>query len=290
MKTLIAILTACSLALALAVSVQAKPERSGNKPAAKPRTAPKQQAAPRTAPKTQAQAPKSPKKQERTGPTEKPLNVESKKLKTDKAPKLDKSNAPDAARNVVTDDNLRKNATTTTARSLKLPSETVNQIKTRHVNFQARPNTAITSVRYNPAYRIAAATNWVGPRYDVFRTYQPQWHDRNYWTSNFARVSLIAGGWYYFNNGYWAPAWGYDDSAAYYPYDGPIYAGPSGRPHDQVVADVQAVLQEQGFYKGEIDGLVGPLTREALAAYQAAAGLPATASIDEPTLESLGLT
>ena len=124
----------------------------------------------------------------------------------------------------------------------------------------------------------------------MFRNYQPQWHDRGYWTSHYARVSLIAGGWYYFNNGYWAPAWGYDDSAAYYPYDGPIYAGPSGRPHDQVVADVQAVLQEQGFYKGEVDGLVGPQTREALAAYQEAAGLPATASIDEPTLESLGLS
>jgi hypothetical protein len=177
-----------------------------------------------------------------------------------------------------------------TTRINRLEPAAVKRIQAQHTNFQARPNTAISSVRYNPAYRIAAANNWVGPRYEVFRTYQPQWHDRNYWTSNFARVSLIAGGWYYFNNGYWAPAWGYDESAAYYPYDGPIYAGPSGRPHDQVVADVQAVLQEQGFYKGEVDGLVGPMTREALAAYQAAAGLPATASIDEPTLESLGLT
>ena len=41
---------------------------------------------------------------------------------------------------------------------------------------------------------------------------------------------------------------------------------------------------------GEIDGLIGPLTRDALAAYQQAAGLPPTASVDRPTLESLGLT
>ena len=56
------------------------------------------------------------------------------------------------------------------------------------------------------------------------------------------------------------------------------------------MADVQAVLQEQGYYTGEVDGLVGPLTRDALAAYQQAAGLPPTASVDEPTLESLGLS
>ena len=296
MKKLIAISTA--FACIFAISAQAaKPDRGNantRKPAAKPKAvAPKQQqqrVAPqqqRTAPKTNVEN-KAPKKERATDAV---TNVESKKLKTDKAPKLDKRVAPDAATNVIGDDKLRKNATTNVnANRVTVNKESVARIQAQHRNFQARPNTAITTARYNPAYRIAAANNWVGPRYEVFRTYQPQWHDRNYWTSNFARVSLIAGGWYYFNNGYWAPAWGYDESAAYYPYDGPIYAGPSGRPHDQVVADVQAVLQEQGFYKGEVDGLVGPQTREALAAYQAAAGLPATASIDEPTLESLGLT
>jgi peptidoglycan hydrolase-like protein with peptidoglycan-binding domain len=58
---------------------------------------------------------------------------------------------------------------------------------------------------------------------------------------------------------------------------------------DQIVADVQSALQEQGYYHGEVDGLLGPLTREALAAYQSAQGLYATATIDQPTLESLGL-
>jgi len=50
------------------------------------------------------------------------------------------------------------------------------------------------------------------------------------------------------------------------------------------------VLKEQGYYHGEVDGLVGPMTREALTAYQEATGLPPTAAIDEPTLESLGLS
>ncbi len=63
------------------------------------------------------------------------------------------------------------------------------------------------------------------------------------------------------------PAWGYAPNA-YYAYDGPIY-GYNSLPPDQVVANVQAALQEQGYYQGEVDGLLGPLTREAIAGYQA---------------------
>ena len=44
-----------------------------------------------------------------------------------------------------------------------------------------------------------------------------------------------------------------------------------------------------GYYQGEVDGLLGPQTREALAAYQRDNGLYATAVIDEPTLDSLGM-
>jgi peptidoglycan hydrolase-like protein with peptidoglycan-binding domain len=52
---------------------------------------------------------------------------------------------------------------------------------------------------------------------------------------------------------------------------------------------VQALLQNMGYYTGEVDGLLGPLTREAITAYQADQGLVATAVIDQPTLDSLGL-
>ena len=44
-------------------------------------------------------------------------------------------------------------------------------------------------------------------------------------------------------------------------------------PPDQVVANVQAALQEQGYYQGDVDGLLGPLTREAIAGYQRSNGL-----------------
>jgi hypothetical protein len=102
-------------------------------------------------------------------------------------------------------------------------------------------------------------------------------------------VVLIGGGYYFFNNGYWFPAWGYSASAQYYPYDGPIYAGHGAEPPDKVIAQTQDLLQQMGYYKGEVDGLLGPMTREALTAYQADQGLTQTAAIDQPTLDSLGL-
>ena len=67
-------------------------------------------------------------------------------------------------------------------------------------------------------------------------------------------------------------------------------SGQRAEPPDKVIADVQAVLQQMGYYTGEVDGLLGPLTREALTAYQADQGLTATAAIDEPTLDSLGMS
>jgi hypothetical protein len=150
-------------------------------------------------------------------------------------------------------------------------------------------NSSIVSAKFNQNFHIKNAQNWNGAHYTVFKNYHPQWHGHGWWHSHHNHILLIGGGWYYWNAGYWYPAWGYDESAAYYPYDGPIYVGNSPKPFDQIVADVQTSLQEQGLYHGEIDGLVGPLTQEALAAYQSAQGLEQTAAIDQPTLESLGM-
>jgi peptidoglycan hydrolase-like protein with peptidoglycan-binding domain len=57
----------------------------------------------------------------------------------------------------------------------------------------------------------------------------------------------------------------------------------------QVVANVQAALQEQGYYHGEVDGILGPETRAGLAEFQSAQGLEPTGTVDEPTLQTLGM-
>ena len=166
----------------------------------------------------------------------------------------------------------------------------IQQIKSQHANFRAQPKPQqVPPVTFNQSYRIQGSERWQGPQYEVFRSYHPERHDEGWYHSHYNRVELVGGGYYYWNNGYWYPAWGYSPSAEYYAYDGPIYVGHRAEPPDQVIADVQAELQQMGYYKGEVDGLLGPMTREALTAYQADQGLTTTAVIDEPTLDSLGL-
>jgi Putative peptidoglycan binding domain len=166
----------------------------------------------------------------------------------------------------------------------------VQQIKTQHANFRAQPKPQqVPPVTFNQSYRIQGADRWQGHQYEVFRSYHPEWHDEGWYRSRYNRVELIGGGYYFFNAGYWFPAWGYSPSAQYYAYDAPIYVGQRAVPPDRVIADVQALLQQMGYYTGEVDGLLGPLTREALTAYQTDQGLTTTAVIDQPTLDSLGL-
>ena len=177
------------------------------------------------------------------------------------------------------------------AKGMKKPElQTIQKIKTEHANFRAQPRPdKVPAVTFNANFRINNSDQWQGRQYEVFRSYHPERHDQGWYRSRNLRVELIGGGYYYFDGGYCYPAWGYDSSAEYYAYDGPIYVGSHSEPPDRVIADVQAALQEMGYYQGEVDGLLGPLTRQALTAYQADNGLYTTATIDEPTLDSLGM-
>ncbi len=168
-------------------------------------------------------------------------------------------------------------------------NKTVKNYQLKHNNFHAQQKAQIQTAKFNQNYKIAGAHNWHGQKYVVFQNYHPAWHDHHWYHNHYHDVVLISGGWYFWNAGYWFPAWGYDPGVAYYPYDGPIYVGSNPTPPDQIIADVQATLQQQGYYQGEVDGLLGPQTRAALADYQQAQGLEITAAMDEPTLESLGM-
>ena len=54
--------------------------------------------------------------------------------------------------------------------------------------------------------------------------------------------------------------------------------------------NVQVALRDQGYYAGASNGIMGPETRAALAAYQGDNGLTVTSTIDSPTLANLGVT
>ena len=162
-------------------------------------------------------------------------------------------------------------------------------VKPQHFNLSKQPNTAkAPPIKFQQGRRIQGSQNWQGQKYAVFRNYQAQWHDRNWWHNHYHNNIVFAfGAPYYWNAGYWFPAWGYNPNA-YYAWDGPIYAY-NRMPPDQVIANVQATLQQQGYYRGEVDGLIGPLTRGAIADYQRDHGLYMTSTIDQPTLQSLGV-
>ena len=149
----------------------------------------------------------------------------------------------------------------------------------RNFAFNRRSNFAINNNFRSESFR--------GQQYAAFRNYHREWHDRGWWRSHCDRIVFVSGGWYYWNAGYWFPAWGYDPYA-YYAYDGPIYAY-NGLTPDQVIVDVQLQLQRAGYYDGPVDGILGPMTQDAIAAFQADNGLAVTAAIDEPTLATLGL-
>jgi Putative peptidoglycan binding domain len=162
--------------------------------------------------------------------------------------------------------------------------------KAQHFNLATKTTpTKFAAVNFQQGRHIEGSQNWQGSNYTVFRNYSSQWHDQGWWRNHYNnRVVFVYGGWYAWNAGYWIPAWGYAPNA-YYAYDGPIY-GYNNLPPDQVIANVQSALQQQGYYQGEVDGLLGPQTRAAVADYQRASGLAETAAIDQPTLESLGMS
>jgi hypothetical protein len=182
-------------------------------------------------------------------------------------------------------------ASTTTAGKMaaKGKAGTGKPFKPQHFNVAKQPNTSkAPPVKFQPGRHIEGSQHWHGKQYTVFRNYRSEWHDQNWWHSRYHNnITWVFGAPYYWNSGYWFPAWGYAPNA-YYAWDGPIY-GYNHLPPDQVIANVQAALQQQGYYHGDVDGLLGPLTRGAIADYQRDHGLYTTSTIDQPTLRSLGM-
>jgi len=97
----------------------------------------------------------------------------------------------------------------------------------------------------------------------------------------------------------------------YYSYDGPIgaidygpdyYSEPAIAETEPAIGsvtvesngasltvDVQRALAESGYYHGEIDGILGPATRDAIAKFQADQGLEPTGRITQALVRTLGL-
>ena len=122
---------------------------------------------------------------------------------------------------------------------------------------------------------------------------------------------FINGSWVIFDFGFdpWWPYWYYPyDYYAYdyypYPYsydagyyDSGVYQGEENYGQngygdtnaDSTIAAAQQRLAREGYYRGQIDGILGPGTRAAIAQYQSNHGLHVTGALSSDTLEALGL-
>src|ERR1043165_7411371 len=120
------------------------------------------------------------------------------------------------------------------------------------------------------------------------RQYHHQRHPRSWWRQHYTVIVLVGGGCYYFDSGYWFPAWGYDPSYESYDYDGPIFTYGNLLP-DQVIINVQRALQDLGYFAGPISGSLSPATRRAISAFQQDNGLEINGVVDGPTVYALGL-
>ena len=205
--------------------------------------------------------------------------------------------AGDSERNVRTNRFQNQNGATVRSgnRFRKQSDVTVNRernLNNRNRDFTNRSRNVNITRERNINRNVVVTNHWQGERfsgqhYAAFRNYHRQWHDRDWWRHNHTRIVFVLGGAYCWDSGYWYPAWGYNPGY-YYPYDGPIYGYGSLTP-DQVVVNVQAQLQRDGYYDGPVDGVLGPMTRQAIAQFQADHGLAVTSAVDEPTLATLGL-
>jgi putative peptidoglycan binding protein len=187
------------------------------------------------------------------------------------------------------------------------------QVTRHNQNMNSRTNSART--RYNAATRNStrsyAGRQYAGTRYYPGRTryYNNYGGGRRYYYGggsypNYSYYSGyypnsgfgISGGYYPYSyyGGY--PYSGYNNYYSYYggyPYSGYnrySYYTPSYRYSGSTVAAVQQRLGRLGYYHGAVDGVIGPQTRNAVAAFESRNGLAVDGVIDGRVLDRLGLS
>ena len=144
--------------------------------------------------------------------------------------------------------------------------------------------------------RSYAGRQYTGTRYYGGTRYRG---NGNYYGGG-ARYYYGGGYPYSYYSGYPYSNWGYGISGGYYPYSyygGYPYSGynsysyyrPTYRYDGSTVAAVQQRLGRLGYYRGALDGVIGPQTRAAIAAFESRNGLAVDGTISGPLLDSLGL-
>jgi Putative peptidoglycan binding domain len=99
----------------------------------------------------------------------------------------------------------------------------------------------------------------------------------------------------YYGYGYYSDPYGYDPGYynSYGDQDEQYYGANNDdvtvRSADSIVANAQEELAQRGYYRDEIDGILGPETSRAIARFQSNQGLRVTGVLTRDTAEALGL-
>ena len=137
--------------------------------------------------------------------------------------------------------------------------------------------------------------HYYGNRYRGGRYYR---NGVNFYVGGFGYPYFYGSPFYY---GYpYAPYYGYSAAYTYDPqgvYEGRVVNDQQRRttrevdPKDQssVEVQVQQQLAQAGYYRGEIDGVIGDGTRRAIRSYERANGLRVDGRIDNQLLSTMGL-
>jgi hypothetical protein len=193
-------------------------------------------------------------------------------------------------------------------------------------NRSAQHTTQVTQSRQNISPRMSS-TRYYDTRSNASRSYAVRQYSgsryypsgtRYYDNSYRAGRAYYYGGGYYPNYGYYSgypySNWSVGVSGGYYPYSyyggypygynnyysyygGYPYSGynsysyytPTYNYNGSMVAAVQRRLGRLGYYHGVVDGVIGPQTRGAIAAFESRNGLSVDGTISRPLLDSLGL-
>ena len=133
--------------------------------------------------------------------------------------------------------------------------------------------------------------NRIVTRSSPYRTYGYRSYRYGYPYDSFGPSVSFGLGYPYYSYGYGYP---YGSYYGDYPYNssyGLYYSTPSygAYGNGSVVITIQSRLARAGYYRGPIDGIMGPATSYAISVYERNHGLRADGTISGPLLRSMGL-
>lgn len=133
--------------------------------------------------------------------------------------------------------------------------------------------------------RIVVSTSVRGPYYwPGYSYYSPYYYSPYYYVRDYPSSYPVVSAAYDY-----ADPYGYYDTGYTYTSAQPAYYGSVVVTSGPIAARVQRELALSGYYRGRIDGVVGPRTRAAIAAFQRDHRLPVTARVDLLLLRTLGM-